>query len=89
MEEEKQTIIQISSVEERDKRVRWVSCCIETDKGAVIYFGQLAFSFCVLAFCCVMLITSNGECNKSSPYISLVSFLLGKLLSTVVNGKND
>ena len=88
MDEEKQTIIPISSVEEKDKRVRWVSCCIETDGRAVVYFGQLTFSILVLFFCCGMLLTSNGECNKSSPYISIISFLLGKLLSNVVDSKN-
>ena len=86
--EEAETIIPISSVDNRKRRVRWVSCCIETDRGAVVYFGQLTFSILVLFFCCGMLLTSNGECNKSSPYISIISFLLGKLLSNVVDSKN-
>ena len=70
------------------ERKRWVSCCLETDRQAVIYFGQLFFSFSVLTFCCVMLYTADGDCNRSSPYIGLISFLLGKLLSAVTDSSH-
>jgi hypothetical protein len=63
----------------------WRSCCLETDRRAVIYFGQLAFSFSVLGFSAVMLVMADGDCNKGSPYIGLISFLLGKLLSSVTD----
>jgi len=62
----------------------WRSCCLTTDRQAMVYIGQLLFSFSVLGFSAVMLVLADGDCNKSSPYIGLISFLMGKLLSTVV-----
>lgn len=63
----------------------WRSCCLEVDRQMVVYFGQLAFSFAVLGFSGAMLYRANGSCEQSSPYIGLVSFLLGKLLSSVTD----
>ena len=63
----------------------WKSCCLTTDRQAVVYLGQLTFSFTVLAFCGMMLYKANGSCEQSSPYIGLISFLLGKLLSSVTD----
>ena len=63
----------------------WRSCCLRTDRQAVVYIGQLSFSLTVMGICCAMLILADGDCNKSSPYISLIAFLLGKLLSQVVD----
>jgi len=85
-DEQKEAIIPIVSVQQpRVQRngVRWVSCCLETDKNFLIYFSQLFFSFCVLGFCSMMLVNADGHCEKSSPYIGIISFLLGKLLSAV------
>ena len=74
--------------QEDDSRLIWNSCCLKTDRQAVVYFGQLSFSFAVLAFSCGMLVIAEGDCNKSSPYIGLISFLLGKLLSTVTDSSH-
>ena len=63
----------------------WKSCCLQTDKAAVVYIGQLVFSFTVLGFSAIMLMKANGDCEQSSPYIGLISFLLGKLLSSVTD----
>ena len=68
-----------------EKEVMWKSCCLRTDRQAVVYLGQLSFSLSVLGISCAMLIIADGDCNKSSPYISLIAFLLGKLLSQVVD----
>jgi len=65
--------------------VTWKSCCLRTDRQAVVYIGQLSFSITVMGICTTMLILADGDCNKSSPYISLIAFLLGKLLSQVVD----
>jgi len=70
------------------QRATWVSCCLKTDRQAVVYFGQLSFSFSVLVFCAAMLVLADGDCNKSSPYIGLISFLLGKLLSSVTDSSH-
>jgi hypothetical protein len=73
-------------IDENKKELQtWTSCCLKSDRQATVYFGQLAFSFAVLAFSAGMLVVANGDCNKSSPYIGLISFLLGKLLSTVTD----
>ena len=61
----------------------WRSCCIETDRQATVYIGQLVFAFSVLGFSAIMLVKAGGDCEQSSPYIGLISFLLGKLLSSV------
>ena len=65
--------------------VTWKSCCLRTDRQAVVYLGQLSFSLSVLGISCAKLILADGDCSKSSPYISLIAFLLGKLLSQVVD----
>jgi hypothetical protein len=72
-------------VRQQTPRARWVSCCIETDRGAVVYIGQMVFAGSVIALCAMMLVRADGECNKSSPYVSLLSFLAGKILATVVS----
>jgi hypothetical protein len=74
--------------EEKKDVLTWNSCCLKTDRQAVVYFGQLSFAFSVLAFSAAMLINADGDCNKSSPYIGLISFLLGKLLSTVTDSSH-
>ncbi len=71
-----------------EKEVIWKSCCLSTDRQALVYFGQLSFSLSVLGICTTMLILADGECNRSSPYISLIAFLLGKLLSSVVDSSH-
>jgi len=75
-------------MEEIQEAVVWNSCCLRTDKRAVVYLSQIGFAFCVLGFSCTMLVVSKGDCEQSSPYFSLISFLLGKLLSSVVDTKN-
>ena len=73
---------------EENSSLVWNSCCLKTDRQAVVYFGQLSFAFAVLAFSCSMLVVAEGDCNRSSPYIGLISFLLGKLLSTVTDSSH-
>ena len=67
------------------EEVTWRSCCLRTDRQAIVYFGQLSFSLSVMGVCTTMIILADGDCNRSSPYISLIAFLLGKLLSQVVD----
>ena len=72
--------------ESKDSRV-WDSCCLRVEKNMVVYITQAFFSFCILAFCSFMLYEARGDCNKSSPYLSLISFLCGKLLSNILTTK--
>ena len=84
--EHKQLVATIDHPQQQEVEVRlWRSCCLETDKSAVVYIGQLVFSFTVLGFSAIMLMKANGDCEQSSPYIGLISFLLGKLLSSVTD----
>lgn len=69
-------------------RARWTSCCIQTDRGAVVYLGQMCFAGALIALCAVMLVKANGDCSVSSPYISLLSFLAGKILSSVADSSH-
>jgi hypothetical protein len=74
-------------MEEIENPAVWSSCCLRTDRKAVIYLSQIAFAFSVLGFSCTMLVVSGGNCEQSSPYFSLISFLMGKLLSSVTDSK--
>ncbi len=63
----------------------WQSCCLRTDRAAIVYLGQMVFSGALIALCSVMLFEADGDCSKSSPYISLLSFLAGKVLASIVS----
>ena len=73
--------IEVEDIKENKKEV-WESCCIRTNPHAIAYIGQLIISVIILAFSFIMLIKANGSCEQSS--IGLISFLMGKLLSSVV-----
>jgi hypothetical protein len=72
-----------------DPRGTWTSCCLRTSRQATVYFGQLSFAFSIAAFCAVMLVRADGDCDRSSAYISLLSFLMGKLLASVTDSTRD
>lgn len=77
------------SPEEKENIVTaWRSCCFTLDKGCVAYTGQFIFSMSVLTFCAVMLIQHDGDCSMSSPYINIISFMMGKLLANVLTSKD-
>ena len=82
---EHKTLVGDPAVPPDEERALWRSCCLQIDRQATVYFGQLAFSFSVLGFNAAMLVAADGDCNKGSPYIGLISFLLGKLLSSVTD----
>jgi hypothetical protein len=84
IEQQRPLARQQSAMPARSSRT-WRSCCLETDRQATVYIGQLVFAFSVLGFSAIMLVKSNGDCEQSSPYIGLISFLLGKLLSSVTD----
>jgi len=76
------TLINDNDIKDNKKEV-WESCCVRTNPHAIAYFGQLLISIIILAFSFIMLIKANGSCEQSSPYIGLISFILGRVLSTV------
>jgi hypothetical protein len=63
----------------------WKSCCFQLDKNFIAYVGQFIIIISVISFSFIMLIQSDGRCEESSPYFSLISFILGKLLSTIIS----
>lgn len=74
-----------ASVEINDdkKEEVWKSCCFTLSPHGVVYCGQFFISLIIIGVCFYMLILAEGDCNRSAGYLSLLSFLLGKLLSTV------
>jgi len=84
--------IEINTLIERDNKkddtVLWESCCIRMNPHALAYIGQLLISIIILVFSFIMLIKADGSCEKSAPFIGLISFLMGKLLSSVVGSSN-
>ena len=78
------TLINENDIKDNNKKEVWESFCIRTNPHAIAYFGQLLISIIILAFSFIMLIKANGNCEQSSPYIGLISFLMGKLLSSVM-----
>lgn len=82
------TPIEIQDTKEHEKQEVWESCCLRVDPHGIAYFGQYTISLLVLGVSTYMLIKADGDCNKSSPYIGLISFLLGKILSSVVSSSS-
>jgi hypothetical protein len=75
--------------ENEEKKGRgWRSCCFELDSHMVAYVGQFTFSMSVLGFCALMLIKADGSCEQSSSYINIISFMMGKILSTVMTSSD-
>jgi hypothetical protein len=73
----------------RSGRQTWTSCCLVADRQMIVWLGQLSVMMSVLAFCAQQLIAAEGECNRSSPYIGLISFILGKALASVVDSSRE
>jgi len=76
------TIDNNSEVSEHNKNT-WKSCCLKSDKTMIVFLSQILTTLLILAFCAFQLAKSEFDCNKSSPYIGLISFILGKLLATI------
>ncbi len=55
----------------------WRSCCLDVDKQVVMYVSQIAIGLGVLSFSFFQLIRADFTCDESSPYLGLVSFIIG------------
>jgi len=88
MIEIKQNDKDIIDDDDDDNKV-WRSCCFNLNSHCVSYAGQFIFSMSVLGFCAVMLIKANGSCEKSSSYINIISFMMGKILSSIQSSTRD
>lgn len=67
----------------------WRSCCFNLNSHCVSYAGQFIFSMSTLFFCAYMLVRANGSCEQSSSYINIISFMLGKILSSIQSSTRD
>jgi hypothetical protein len=83
----KENILHISNldrIQELERRLEventWSSCCLKTDRRAVIYFSQLSISCSAMALCMYQLIKYPDDCNHNNLYIGLLTFLLGVYL---------
>lgn len=77
----------IYSEDEQEENKIWKSCCLVIDKNMVVYISQFIFSLSILGFSCFQLTKYSDQCNIASPYYSLISFLMGKLLSNILTTK--
>ena len=92
MQDEENTLVQEQKLppeRHRSGRQTWTSCCLVADRQMIVWLGQLAVMMSVLVFCAQQLIAAEGECNRSSPYIGLISFILGKALASVVDSSRE
>ncbi len=65
----------------------WKSCCLVVDRNMTVYLSQMTFATLILLFSCYQLVKYSDQCNIASPYYSLISFLMGKLLSNILTTK--
>ena len=63
----------------------WRSCCFDLSPAGVAYCGQFIVTMSVLGISTLMLIKADGNCEQSASYIGLISFVLGKILSSVIS----
>ncbi len=62
----------------------WRSCCFRMSPPAIAYFGQVFVTVAIIGISTYQLHLADGDCNRSSPYIGLLSFVAGKILSSVI-----
>ena len=67
----------------------WRSCCFDLSSSCVAYTGQLLVTLSVIGISTFFLIRADGNCEQSSPYINLISFLIGKILSSVISSSSQ
>ena len=79
--EQKDTVLEVKDDEE-EPRI-WTSCCLRVNSEMIQYVGQLLVTMSVIAISTVMLLKADGDCSISSPWVGLLSFILGKILNNV------
>ena len=62
----------------------WRSMCFTIDKTMTVYLIQFVITLFILSFSAYMLSRTEYNCEKSSPYINLIMFILGKVLASVM-----
>ena len=68
-------------------RATWTSCCLTVDRQMAVWLGQLVVSLSVLAFAAHQIQAAEGSCDRSAAW-GIISFILGRTLSAVVDSTN-
>lgn len=63
----------------------WRSCCLVVNPHAIAYFSQIFISLALLIVSTYMIILADGSCDRASPWVNLISFIAGKILSSVIS----
>ena len=69
-------------------RATWTSCCLTVDRQMAVWLGQLVVSLSVLAFAAHQIQAAEGSCDRASAAWGIISFILGRTLSAVVDSTN-
>ena len=69
-------------------RATWTSCCLTVDRQMAVWLGQLVVSMSVLAFAAHQIQAAEGSCDRASAAWGIISFILGRTLSAVVDSTN-
>ena len=80
--EQKDTVVEVKDDDDEEPKM-WTSCCIRVNSEMIQYVGQLVVTMSVIAISTVMLLKADGDCSVSSPWVGLLSFILGKILNNV------
>ena len=74
----------IDRIDELERKIAvqntWSSCCLKTDKRAVIYFSQFSLTASVMILCMYQLIAYPHECEHTNIYVGLLTFIMGVYL---------
>lgn len=79
----RENLIHISNldrIQELERKIQventWNSCCLKTDRRAVIYFTSFSLSASVVILCIYQLLTKD-DCNSNQLFLGLLTFILG------------
>jgi hypothetical protein len=73
----------LDRIEELERKLEventWTSCCLKTDRRAVIFFSQFGLSTSVVILCIYQLLTRD-DCNSNQLFLGLLTLILGVYL---------
>lgn len=72
-----------------EEKIEWKSCCFTLDRDMCTYVVQFTLALCTLGFSGLMLAQAQGNCERSSPYFSLISFVVGAFIPRGGAGQNS
>jgi hypothetical protein len=73
-------------MEDNEYNNTWKSFCFVIDKRAIVFFTQIGVISGTMGFC-IYKLTTNDSCDIQSPYLALLTTLVGCLLPQPNFGK--